>query len=457
MAVKNDRLTSEILENVGGKGNVASITNCMTRVRMTFKDNSKVSTENLKKIEGVMGVVESSGQYQIVVGPGTSTKIAQELEKVTGIKGQVDADFGNADAVKKDMKARYEKPFSRVLKSISNIFIPLIPAFIASGLIMGINNLLKNPLVLPGFAAANPALVGLLGIFGAAIFTYMNILVGYNAAREFGGSAALGAVMAGVLMHPSLGDIVLFGTKLVPGRGGIIAVLLVVFFASRVEKAVRKVMPESLDLIITPLVTVLVAGAAAVLVLQPLGGWISESIGKAVTGAISGGGAFIGAALAGTFLPLVMTGIHQGLTPIHADLIASKGFTILLPILAMAGAGQVGASVAVYFKTKNKRLKRTIASALPVGILGVGEPLIYGVTLPLGKPFLGACIGGAAGGAVVAAFGNIGAVAMGLSGLPLAAAIVPGGAMKYLIGVLSAYVVGFIATSLIGFNDPVEE
>jgi PTS system sucrose-specific IIC component len=258
-------------------------------------------------------------------------------------------------------------------------------------------------------------------------------------------------------MHPSLGDIVLFGTKLVPGRGGIIAVLLVVFFASKVEKAVRKVMPESLDLILTPLITVLVAGAAAVLVLQPLGGWISESIGRTVTGAISGGGAFIGAALAGTFLPLVMTGIHQGLTPIHADLIASKGFTILLPILAMAGAGQVGASIAVYFKTKNKRLKRTIASALPVGILGVGEPLIYGVTLPLGKPFLGACIGGAAGGAVVAAFGNIGAVAMGLSGLPLAAAIVPGGAMKYLIGVISAYVVGFIATSLIGFNDPVEE
>lgn len=458
MATKTENLVQGILDNVGGKDNVASITNCMTRVRMTFKDESRVNEASLKKVEGVMGVVKSDNQYQVVVGPGTSTKVAQSLSKITGVKDVVDnRSFGNADDVKKDMKARYEKPFSRVLKTISSIFIPLIPAFIASGLIMGINNLLKNPLILPGFAAANPALVGLLGIFGAAIFTYMTILVGYNAAKEFGGSPAIGAVMAGILMHPALADITLFGTKLVPGRGGIIAVLLVVFVASTIEKAVRKVMIESLDLILTPLITVLASGAIAIFILQPLGGAISEAIGRTVTTAIEGGGFLVGALLAGTFLPLVMTGIHQGLTPIHADLIATKGFTILLPILAMAGAGQVGASIAVYMKTKNKRLKKTIASALPVGILGVGEPLIYGVTLPLGKPFLGACIGGAFGGAFVAGVGNVGAVALGLSGIPLAAAIASGGAVTYLIGVLIAYVGGFAATSLIGFTDPVEE
>lgn len=458
MATKTELLVQGILDNVGGKGNVTSITNCMTRVRMTFKDESKVNEASLKKVEGVMGVVKSGNQYQVVVGPGTSTKVAQSLSQITGVKDTVDSrSFGNADDVKKDMKARYEKPFSKVLKTISSIFIPLIPAFIASGLIMGINNLLKNPLILPGFAAANPALVGLLGIFGQAIFAYMTILVGYNAAKEFGGSPAIGAVMAGILMHPALADITLFGAKLVPGRGGIIAVLLVVFVAATIEKSVRKVMIESLDLILTPLITVLAAGAIAIFILQPLGGAISTAIGRTVTTAIEGGGFLVGALLAGTFLPLVMTGIHQGLTPIHADLIATKGFTILLPILAMAGAGQVGASIAVYVKTKNKRLKKTIASALPVGILGVGEPLIYGVTLPLGKPFLGACIGGACGGAFVAGIGNVGAVALGLSGIPLAAAIASGGAITYLIGVLIAYVGGFAATSLIGFTDPVEE
>ena len=157
--------------------------------------------------------------------------------------------------------------------------------------------------------------------------------------------------------------------------------------------------------------------------------------------------------LAGVWLPLVMLGIHQAMTPIHVDLISQFGVTILLPILAMAGAGQVGASIAVYFKTKNKFLKKTIASALPVGMMGVGEPLIYGVTFPLFKPFIGACIGGACGGAIEAAF-TVGAATLGISGLPLAATTnnIP----VYLIGLVVAYVVGFVATWIIGFDDPKE-
>jgi PTS system sucrose-specific IIC component len=146
-----------------------------------------------------------------------------------------------------------------------------------------------------------------------------------------------------------------------------------------------------------------------------------------------------------------MLGVHQGLTPIHAELLSRYGVTILLPILAMAGAGQVGAALAVYFKTKNLRVKKTIASALPVGIMGIGEPLIYGVTLPLGKPFIGACVGGAIGGAVQAA-GMVGASALGLSGLPLAASTdnIP----IYLMGLAAGYAGGFIATWVLGFEDP---
>ena len=169
---------------------------------------------------------------------------------------------------------------------------------------------------------------------------------------------------------------------------------------------------------------------------------------------VSRKGAVTGFILGGTFLPMVMLGIHQTLTPIHAELLSRYGVTILLPVLAMAGAGQVGASFAVYCKTKNHFLKKTIASALPVGIMGVGEPLIYGVTLPLGKPFIGACIGGACGGAVQAQF-MVGAATLGISGLPLAAATdqIP----VYLLGLITAYIGGFIATWLIGFDDPPEE
>ena len=236
--------------------------------------------------------------------------------------------------------------------------------------------------------------------------------------------------------------------------GGIIAVILVVLFASLLEKKLHRVIPDMFDLFLTPLLVVLIATFVALFICQPIGGWLSEAIGYAATESIGRGGAVTGFILGGTFLPMVMLGIHQGLTPIHAELLARYGVTILLPILAMAGGGQVGAAAAVYVKTKNRQLRKTIASALPVGLMGIGEPLIYGVTLPLGKPFIGACIGGACGGAVQAAF-MVGAAAMGISGLPLAASTdnIP----VYLSGLFVSYLAGFIATWIIGFDDPAEE
>ncbi len=439
-----------IIENCGGKENIKSAMNCMTRVRMTFRNSDKVNEAALKNLEGVMGIVNTEEQLQIIVGPSVATKVAEEIRKTLGLDDGKTS-FGEAEKVKKEMKSKYGTPANDILKKVSNIFIPLIPAFIGCGLIMGINNLIKKfNWIEPGTFTA------LLTIFSGAVFAYMTIMVGMNAAKEFGGSPALGGVMAGIMMTPGLADITLFGKALVPGRGGIIAVLLVVLFTAFVEKQVRKVVHESVELIVTPLITVLISGFAAMVVLQPLGGIISEGIGAIVTGAIQTGGAFVGAILAGTFLPLVMTGLHQGLTPIHADLLTKFGENSLLPILAMAGAGQVGAAVAVYVKTKNKKLKKTIASALPVGILGIGEPLIYGVTLPLGKPFLGACLGAAFGGASNAIF-NVAAISMGLSGLPLASLIKPDKIVFYLLGVLISYIAGFAITYMLGFNDPVEE
>lgn len=450
MSAKISNLGNEILQNIGGEENIISFENCMTRLRISLKDDSLLNKAKLEKVEGVMGVVKSGQEVQVIVGPGTASKVSNYVKENTSIKVTDNPEFGQADEMKKQVKDQYKAPGSGFLNKIAQIFIPLIPAFIGSGLIMGINNILNTQ----GLASEN--VIGLLGAFSGAVFGYMAIMVGMNAARVFGASTAIGGLMGGITISPVLEGVELFGRQLVPGRGGIISVILVVWFASVIEKKLRKSLPSVLELILTPLLTILISGFAAVLILQPIGGAISDGIGVAVSGAIEKGGAFTGAILGGTFLPLVMTGLHQGLTPIHADLLDTTGVTTLLPILAMAGAGQVGASFAVLARTKNKRLKQTIGSALPVGILGIGEPLIYGVTLPLGKPFLGACIGGAVGGAIVAP-AKVGAMGMGISGLPLALLIAPGGVGRFILGIIGAYVGGFIATLILGFDDPVEE
>ena len=281
----------------------------------------------------------------------------------------------------------------------------------------------------------------------------MNLFVGWQAAKVFGGTPILGGALAAFVSHPGLKGIELFGNELLPGRGGIISVILIAALAVFIEKRLHKLVPEMLDLFVTPVLTLLISGLAAVLVFQPIGGAIASAIGSAATASVATGGAPVGAILAGIWLPMVMMGVHQVFTPIHVALLEQYGVTILLPILAMAGAGQVGAALAVYFKTKNKFLKKTILSALPVGMMGVGEPLIYGVTLPLGKPFLGACLGATVGGAIEAA-AAVGAGAIGISGLPLTPTVnnIP----VYLLGLVASYAAGFVATWLLGFDDPEE-
>ena len=193
----------------------------------------------------------------------------------------------------------------------------------------------------------------------------------------------------------------------------------------------------------------------AIFVLQPVGGYISDAITQGVKLAIMHGGAVTGFILGAAFLPLVMTGLHQGLTPIHAELISTTGSTVLLPILAMAGGGQVGSTLAVWAKTKNAKLSHIIKSGILVGFMGVGEPLIYGVTLPLFRPFIGACIGGGLGGAVIG-YLHLGANGIGISGIPLAL-LITNGPLLYLLGLLVSYIGGFIATWLIGFDDSIFE
>lgn len=445
MSKERDMAVS-ILENLGGKENIISMTNCMTRLRVEVRDKSRIKREELTAVSGVIKLLENDEGIQVVLGPGAASKVAGELSKMVGVK------LGDAKEIKDAINEKNKTPFKLMLKRIASIFIPLIPGLIGGGLILGITNVATK---FQWIADAN--VLAMLSLLGSTIFTYMGIMVGMNTAREFGGSPTIGGIIAGIIYNPALANIQISGKALTVGRGGIISVLIAAAFASFLERNIRKKMPNTIELLATPLLTILIAGFATLYILQPVGGIIADGIGRTVNTVISGKAGFItGFILAGTFLPLVMTGLHQGLTPIHVQLLESTGVTVLLPILAMAGAGQVGAALAVYVKTKSKQLRKTIEGSILVGIFGIGEPLIYGVTLPLGRPFIGACIGGAFGGAVQALFG-VGAKGLGLSGIPLAALIQPDKIAFYLLGLVVSYIMGFAATYVLGFDDTAEE
>ncbi len=485
----NDDMTAlvwNIYLLTGPVGNITNITHCMTRLRLTLRElPAPAAQQRLQQLPGVMGLNIQEDELQIILGPGRVTKATAALTALTqrlasptaapatsgdddeprtdsaaaSAAGPATSDdeasdqkpaapaFGQAEQLHAAIRAKNATPLKLLFRRIASIFIPLIPAFIACGLISGcVNVAMKLDPLLNG----SPVLQ-LASVAGSCVFWGMNLFVGYNASREFGGTPIIGGALGAFISHPALAGITINGYPLTPGRGGVISVLLIAALAAWLEKRLRRIVPDMFSLFVTPLITFAVSAVIAILVLQPLGGLISDFIGYAATTAIGSGGALAGAILGGTFLPMVMLGVHQTLTPIHAELLNRYGVTILLPVLAMAGGGQVGASLAVYLRTRNARLRKTIASALPVGILGVGEPLIYGVTLPLGRPFIGACIGGACGGAVQAAFA-VGAATLGISGLPLAAATdqIP----IYLAGLAAAYAGGFIATWIIGFQDP---
>lgn len=458
--MENKDLARAILDLVGPRDNVLQASHCMTRLRLQLADRA-VDRQALEKLPGVMGINEAGPELQIILGPGKAAQVTdafqallQEAPDLPGEKKETEqpvlGDFtgkvGDGKELHEAIRARNATPGKLFLKRIAGIFVPLIPGFIGCGLLTGILNIVRR---------LDPQLAGhaffqILGLAGNAVFWAMNLFVGWNAAKEFGGSPVLGGVLGALISHPGLAGITLYGQALIPGRGGVVAVLLAAALGALLEKRIRKLVPEALDLFLTPFLVLGIMAFATLFVFQPLGGWAAEGIGYAATEAVSRGGAFTGFVLGGLFLPLVMLGVHQGLTPIHAQLIAQYGYTILLPILAMAGGGQVGAALAVYAKTRDPRIRKVVASALPVGFLGVGEPLIYGVTLPLGRPFIGACIGGACGGAVQAAF-QVGAAALGISGLPLAPSTtnVP----VYLLGLLVSYAAGFASTWVLGFED----
>lgn len=449
-------MAKEIIENLGGQQNIVVINNCMTRLRLSVKDDAKVKFENLEKSDYVMKVIKSD-TIQLVVGPGKSKKIAEEMKKLCNIE-DISEDW---EKNKAKVKAKQGK-LSRILKSLANIFVPLIPAIIGAGLLNGIAGYFQNTYTVQGIKEL-PLWITFLQTLGSGLFGYFAIFVGINAAKEFGATPALGGVIGAITLSSNINIIsktfglynaeIPLNSILIPGKGGIIGIIIAVAILSFVEKKLRTVVPDFLDTVVTPTISLVIVGTLTIFAIMPFAGVVSDGIIKFLSFFILSDGpvAIIGGfILAASFLPLVMVGLHHGLIPFYMVQLTQTGAISLFPILAMAGGGQVGASAAIYLKAKNnKKLRNIIRAAMPVGILGIGEPMLYGVTLPLGKPFITASIAGGFGGAFLAAT-KVQSIAFGPSGITAIPLIVPGKILSYIIGLLITYVVGFVLTYFFG-------
>ncbi|MGX2995463.1 PTS transporter subunit EIIC [Streptomyces sp. JNUCC 64] len=486
-----------LLALVGGPGNVRSAAHCMTRLRLVLVDPARFDEDGVRAHPAVLGVVEDDDTHQIVLGPGRAARVTRAFEELragaattpgpttasttdpaaptrtateTGHGGGNRGGNGNGPdravdagtlaargaALRADRKRRNATPGKLLLRRIAAVFVPLIPALIGCGMIAGLNGLLVN-------AGLVPWLTPVLGALASGFMALIAVFVGLNTAKEFGGTPVLGGAVAAVVVFPGVGAISVLGHPLAPGQGGVLGAMAAALLATAVERWCRRWVPETLDVIVTPTLTLLLTGLVTVYGLMSAAGAASRAIGTGADWLLTHTGVFAGLVLGGLFLPLVMLGLHQALIPLHTTLIDQQGYTVLLPVLAMAGAGQVGAAVAVFVRLRgNRTIRATIRSALPAGLMGVGEPLIYGVSLPLGRPFVTACAGGAAGGAFVGLFSmlgaKVGATAIGPSGWALFPLVQGNRGFAttlavYAGGLFTGYAAGFLATYFFGFTD----
>lgn len=448
-------VAEQLVPLLGGEDNILSGAHCATRLRLVIEDEGKVDKAAIEELDGVKGAFSSSGQFQVIFGTGTVNKVFTHFAPLAGIsEGDKEASDAHKEAANKKMN-----PFARFARTLSNIFVPIIPAIVASGMLMGLLGLMNTY----NWVDPESALFVMLDMFSSAAFIILPILIGYSAAKEFGGNPFLGAVVGGIMVHPALLnpwglsdaqpetlDFFGFGVEMLGYQGTVIPVLLTVYFMSKIEKALRKVIPNIVDLLLTPFLTVVLTGFFALLVIGPLG----RALGNGITGALGflydTAGPIAGLIFGGLYSTIVLTGVHHSFHAIEAEILAQIGGNYLLPIWAMANVAQGGATLAVFTRTKNKKTKEVAMPAAVSAFLGVTEPAIFGVNLKHRRPFIGAAIGGALGGAYVV-FTQVMANGIGLTGVPMFA--IAQDPLNYGIGFLIAVAGAFGATLLLGWKD----
>ncbi len=443
-----------LLPLLGGKDNIISAAHCATRLRLVLADDSLVQKSAVEKVEGVKGCFSNAGQLQIIFGTGLVNKVYAEFIKVAGISESTKSEAADA-------AARKLNPFQRIARLLSNIFVPIIPAIVASGLLMGLLGMVKTY----GWADANSALFIMLDMFSSAAFIILPILIGFTAAKEFGGNPYLGATLGGILTHPALTNawgvaggfhtMNFFGMEvaMIGYQGTVFPVLLAVWFMSILEKRLRKIIPDALDLILTPFLTVIITGFVALLFIGPAGRVLGDGISLVLSTLITHAGWLAGLLFGGLYSVIVITGIHHSFHAIEAGLLGNPniGVNFLLPIWSMANVAQGGACLAVYFKTRDAKIKAIVIPSAFSAMLGITEAAIFGINLRFIKPFLAALAGGALGGAWVVA-NHVNMTAVGLTGIPGIAIVQGNSIVNYLIGLVIAFSAAFIISLLLKYK-----
>ncbi|MGL5698403.1 MAG: PTS transporter subunit EIIC [Kluyvera sp.] len=452
-----------IVKHCGGLSNLLHVTNCMTRVRMTIGDPSLVDIAALKGIEGVLGVVEDD-TLQVIVGPGKSSKVADVIN--ASLKGAPvdDAPLSDVEQKAKLARARARKQTRTkvILKHIANIFVPILPALIAAGILMGINNVVVNSAAswalshhISALGDLSPTQVVLdqrhllgvsqfLDIVSKALFGFLAIYAGITEAREFEGNLILGGLLGAITIVPQVTAL-----GLIPGQGGLIGVIFAVWLMCLLEKQVRRFVPDIVDVVVTPTIVLLVMAAALLLVIMPAAGIVSDGILHGLNGLLEHGGIAAGFVLSALFPFLISLGLHHGLFPIHIEMINATGHAPLFAIQIMSNAGMVGAATAVLLLTRDPVMKKIAKGAIPTSILAVGEPTIFGVNIPAGFAFITGSIGAGFGGVMVVLLGvsTNGVGAAGLSALPL---IADGKYLQYILSWLVGCAAAFALTYVVG-------
>ncbi|MEW4516041.1 sucrose-specific PTS transporter subunit IIBC [Proteus vulgaris] len=449
-----ENIARQLVPLLGGAENIASAAHCATRLRLVLVDDTKADKEAINKLEGVKGCFSNAGQIQVIFGTGLVNKVHAAFIAAAGIGESSKSEAANIAAKKLN-------PFQRIARLLSNIFVPIIPAIVASGLLMGLLGLMKtNQWVSP-----DNALYIMLDMCSSAAFIILPILIGFTAAKEFGGNPYLGATLGGILTHPALTNawgvaagfntMNFFGLEvaMIGYQGTVFPVLLAVWFMSVLEKQLRKVVPNALDLIITPFLTVIISGFVALLVIGPVGRFLGDGISLLLSTLITQAGWIAGLIFGGLYSVIVITGIHHSFHAVEAGLLGNPniGVNFLLPIWAMANIAQGGACIAVWFKTNDAKIK---AITIPSGfsaMLGITEAAIFGINLRYGKPFIAALIGGAAGGAWVVG-SHVYMTAVGLTAIPGIAIVQAGSIMNYIIGLVITFVTAFVISLLLKYK-----
>ena len=446
------KMASQLLPLIGGKENVSKATHCVTRLRLILADNTKYDKKALEELDGVKGVFFNSGQLQIIYGTKTVDAVYEEFLIMTGLGESTVAE------VKKEGTEDL-KPLQKAFKIFSDIFVPIIPAFVGAAMIVGIKSLLTTAGLfgLEGSLADQSKLVAdfaaCLNII-AATFTFLPVLITYSAVKRFGGNPILGIVLGCIMIHPGLMDanavaagavpqywsLLGIQTPIVGFQGGVFSAILVSWFLARTEKVLQKHGPQVVSFIVVPSVTLLISGLALFLVFGPLGNLIGHGLGI-VTDFLYNRCGIVGAfAFAALLQPLVITGTHHAIQGIEASLVANTGFNYIQPLWSVSIIAQGGACIGMYLLAKKRSKDREIAmSSFFPTLFGVSEPAIFAVNIKDSMiPFICAITGAGIGGAVMKLL-DVKAIGFALTGLPGLTIVYPPVLAGYIIGNLAAF------------------